>query len=192
VSDSMLLATAGCSGCAAATPYKRLAIAYTTTSKFARFVESFDRALARYAKAEDARCTAAATTSSTLDQAAYAKCMRPTIKLLVAWTGQWKGQPSGKGVLPTIQDAQRATRMSLDAAFDYVQANESACGKQTGQEAKRCADRVAAWRKVLRPGLCALVTVVDRAVKIGAYKTTQDSTYQLVRGLATKMCKGGK
>jgi len=185
-----LLAAAGCGGCAGK-PYKGIATAQVTLNKFARFVEGFDRSVKAFLQSEDARCTKAhtATEDGKLDKVKYAKCISPALKLSVIWTGEWKGKKTGKGVLPAIQDAQRATRHSLDGAFDYVKANEDACGKKDGEEAKKCKEKVGAWRKVIKPAVCGLVPVVDRAVKIGAYKASTDATYTMIKGLAQGLCK---
>jgi hypothetical protein len=179
---------AGCNAGCAGKPYKTLATAYSTVNKFATFVEAFDRSVKAYLQAEDERCSAKAKTAGKLDAKKYGDCMRPVLKFSVVWTGEWRGKKTGKGVLPSIQDAQRATRHSLDGAFDYVEKNESACGKKEGAEAEACRKKVAAWRALLKPVLCALVPVVDRGIKLGAFKTTEDPTYKLIRGLAAAMC----
>jgi len=186
----VLLVTTGCNGCAH-TPYKRLATAYTTVNKFARLVEAFDRSVKSYLKAEDERCVKASTAveDGKLDQAKYGACIKPALKFSVAWTGEWKGKKTGKGVLPAIQDAQRTTRHGLDGAFDYVQANEKACGKKEGAEAEACKKKVDAWKKLIKPAVCGIVPLVDRGIKLGAFKASEDPTYKVVKGLADSMCK---
>lgn len=172
----LALTSCDCGG----TPYKGLAYGYKAVTCSARLTEQFDAAVDVWAKAKDVECTAKHQAKT----AEYAKCVEPTLAFLRLWHGKVKGVPTGKGILPAIQSAQRATRLALDAAYDYIDANESAC--KDGDA--KCSAKVEAWKAALKPALCGLKEAVDRAVKIGAYKVTQDATYKTVMGLADLMC----
>jgi hypothetical protein len=165
-------------------PYKGIAYGYKAVNYSARLTESFDGALDLWAKAKDAECSAKHQ-AKTVE---YAKCVNPALKFLRTWHGKVLGKPTGKGILPAIQSAQKTTRLELDAAYDYIKANETAC---INGDAK-CDAKIEAWKAALKPGLCGLKEAVDRAIKIGAYKISQDATYKMVMGLAYLMCGGAK
>ena len=173
---AMAVGNCDCGG----TPYKGIAYGQKIVDYSARITEKFDEGVDTWAKMEDAKCTAKHGAKT----AEYAGCIKKALDFLRAWNGKVMGKPTGKGILPAIQSAQRATRHALDAAFDYVAKNEDACKK--GDAA--CSKKTEAWKAALKPGLCALKAVVDRAVKIGAYKATQDSYWKLVMGLADALC----
>lgn len=183
---ALLLVATGASACdCAGTPYKRIAVAHATINAVARFVETFDRAVAGWMRSKAAECKAKHGAKTP----GYAECVKPALAFAETWTGEKRdGTKTGRGVLPTIQSTQRAARLALDAAFDYVKAHEQACGKKDPPD-KACSEKLEAWRAVIKPGVCGLWVIVDRAVKLGAYKATADPTYQMLAGLAGGLCK---
>jgi len=170
----------GCgSGCGTA-PYKGIAYGQKIVDYSARLTERFDEGVDKWAKAKDAECTQKHGAKTP----GYAKCIDQVLKFLRAWTGKVKGKPTGKGILPAIQSAQKATRLELDAAFDYVKAHENAC---KGGD-KKCNAKIEAWKAAIKPAVCGLKEAVDRGIKIGAYKVTQDPIYKLIMGFAGLVC----
>lgn len=161
---------AGCSGCAD-TPYKKLARGYRAVNLSARLVEDFDSAVARYLSTQHETCKAKYKSKTP----EFDQCVLPAVKLARAWTGKVAGKDTGKGVLPTIQSAQKAARVALDAAYDYIKSNESLCKSDTAPK-----DCTGNWQALMKPSLCALAEIVDRGVKLGAYKVTGNTTYGLV------------
>lgn len=167
-------AALGCGG----TPYKRIATGYRTVNYSARLAEDFDGALATYLQAQRDTCKA----KHGLKTPGFDTCILPTLRVARTWTGKVDGVDTGKGVLPTLQSAQKVTRLSLDATYDYIQSHEKEC---TGKAAP--AKCTGDWMALMRPVLCATAEVVDRAVKLGAYKTTDDATYKLVMGFVSTL-----
>lgn len=167
------------------TPYKRIAFGYNALDHTVRLTEGFDRAVAKWAKANHEKCLKAHGAKNV----GYAKCVTPTLDFLVYWTGKRGGKPTGKGVLPAIQSAQKMTRLALDATFDYVRTHEKACTKDGGKADPECNKKLEAWKATLRPGLCVLVEGVDRGIKLGAYKATESTVYKTVVGIAATFCK---
>jgi hypothetical protein len=172
-----------CDGCAG-TPYKRIALGQSMLGHSVELTESFDRGTAKWAQGEHERCLKA----HGMKTPEYATCIKPALDFLVHWTGKNRGKPTGRGVLPMVQSAQRATRLVLDAALDYVKANETACSKDNGKADPTCNAKLAAWKATLKPGLCALVAIIDRGIKLGAYKATESAVYKTVVGIASTIC----
>jgi hypothetical protein len=173
----------GCGGCGA-TPYKRLAQAYRAVNYSARVAEDFDASLAKYLVAKHAACKATHKPKT----AEFDKCVLPVLRISRTWTGRRAGKPTGKGVLPALQSAQKATRLALDAAYDYVKSHEDECQKKEAP-AKCSGD----WKVLLRPSLCALAELVGRAIKIGAFQSSESAAYKTVMALiAGFVCPAGK
>lgn len=177
----MALLLAACGSCGS-TPYKRIANAQRSLDHIARFGETIDGAIKNFAEAEDARCTAAHKPKTT----EYGECVRPSLKVLWAWTGEKMGAKTGKGALPILQGAQFAARNAVNAAHDYVTSHEDECAKKEGPPAKCSAD----WKAGIKPSLCAAWELANVAVKIGAYKANTPA-YKTVAGLAALLCGGG-
>jgi hypothetical protein len=156
--------------------YQRIATAHRVLGHVKNFVESFDRALASWLTSEKRRCLK----MHRLKTAEFAACVGPALKLSRAWTGKVRGVDTGKGILPAIQSSQRTARLSLDAAYDYV--------KASGCKGQACEDKLNAWLQPLKLTLCATREIVDRAIKIGAYKAAQDPTYQTITGVFATLC----
>lgn len=173
------LALVGCDGCKG-DAFQRIATANRVVNATARLTEDTDRAFKAWGATMNANCLKlhGAKTPE------YAKCVKPALDLLRAWTGEVNGKPTGKGILPAIQSAQRAARLSLDAAFDYVKANDAKAKCETDE----CKKKIQAWRALIRPGVCALVEIVDRGIKLGAVKLSEDPTYKIVKGFADASC----
>jgi hypothetical protein len=161
------------------TPYKRLARGYRAVNLSARLAEQFDESLEKYLTTKHAECKKKHKAKTP----EFDKCILPALRIVRAWTGKAAGKPTGKGVLPALQSAQKASRLALDAAYDYVLANEKACAGATAP-AKCKAD----WKKLIKPSLCALSEIIDRAVKLGVINVTNNPTYKtvmtVVRGFA--------
>jgi hypothetical protein len=174
------LTLAACGGCSQ-TPYQKLAWGFRTVSWTSDLAEGFDAALKDYGETQHTLCIAKAPSASQ----EYATCIRPALDLLRAWTGEETGKPTGKGVLPAIQSAQKVARLSLNAAYDYILSNGGKCHEEDAE----CQKKLGAWKVLMKPGLCALVEIVDRAVQLGAYKTTEDPAYKAVKTFATAICK---
>jgi hypothetical protein len=164
------------------TPYKQIARAQRGLDHVARFGEIFDRAIKAWVVAEDKRCSAKHAAKSP----EYAACMKKALKTSWAWTGEKLGTKTGKGLLPNLQRAQLAARHAINAAHDYVLANEKACAKKEGAPAK-CK---AVWMPVIKPSLCAAWQVAEIAVSAGAYDKTSDPAFVFVRALAASQCGG--
>jgi len=187
------LGLVGCGGCGGE-PFRRLAWGFRTVNYTAELTESVDKAFAAYGSAEMTRCKAAhpaAPPASTGDATAtpiaspeYVKCIMPAVKLLRAWSGEEKGKPTGAGILPAIQSAQRAARLSLDAAFDFLHARGGKCKAEDTE----CSAKLEAWKAAIRPGLCALWEIVDRGVQLGAFTATTSSAYKTVKEMAGALC----
>ena len=177
---ALALTLAGCSSCKTS-PYRGLARGYRATNYSARFAEQFDAALAKYLESQRTLCKSKHKTQTP----EYDQCILPALRISRAWTGRKAGKETGKGVLPTLQSAQRATRIALDAAYDYVKSHEAECKKEHAQ--KKCTGD---WMALLKPSLCALSELVDRAIKIGAFKTHGNETYKtimtIVQGFACR------
>lgn len=172
---------AGCGGCGD-TPYKRVAIAYQTVNYTARLVEDFDGALSKWMADVHADCKAKHNPpTSEFDQ-----CVKPALDAGRVWTGKVNGVDTGKGVLPITQAAQKAARLSVDAAYDYLKGHEGAC---SGKGDATCNAKLEAWKAALRPGLCAFVPVIQSAIKLGAFKATEEPVYRTVMALADTVCK---
>jgi hypothetical protein len=172
---AMLLAMAN--GSCGGTPYKRIATAHRVLNHTVTLTEAFDRGVAAWARGEHRRCL----TAHKAKTKEFGACVMPALKFLRHWTGMVNGKPTGKGVLPAIQSAQKATRLVLDAAFAYVAKHERACSARKGAEKEACDKKGDAWKVALRPGACALIEVVDRGVKVGAYRVAADPTYKLAK-----------
>lgn len=172
-----LLALGACNGCGG-TPYKKLARGYLAVNYSARLAEQFDSALQKYVAGQRAACKA----KHAIKTPEYDKCVLPAVRLARAWTGKKAGQPTGKGILPALQSAQKVTRLGLDTAYDYIKGHEEECKKE-GAPAKCTGD----WKKTMKPALCGLSELVDRAIKLGAYKATGDATYKTVMALVKTM-----
>jgi len=159
-----------CVSCAN-TPYKRLATGLNFVILTKTLAENFDGAVKRFLEAKRIEC-------KLLHQAkteGFDKCVLPAVRLSRAWTGEKAGAKTGKGALPVLQAGQKTTKLALNMAYDYVKSNEQACSGKTPP--KNCHGD---WKALMKPGVCALWTVVDAGVKLGAYRTTNDPTYKLV------------
>jgi hypothetical protein len=172
---ALMAITMGCSNCGDS-PYKRVARGYRAVNLTARLAEDFDDAVKKHLEVKHAQCKA----THKIKTAEFDACVLPAVRLSRTWTGSKAGQPTGKGVLPTLQDAQRVTRLALDTAYDYVKGHEAECKGKTPPAA--CGTY---WVKLLRPSLCALVVLVDRGMKIGAFSKAQSTTYKTVMGFVT-------
>lgn len=173
VSLLTVLVAVSCGGCGDK-PYQHIATAYHTLDLVRDLAESVDQAIGKYATAEDARCT----TKHGAGTDGYRECIKPALGLLRTWTGVSKGKPTGKGVLPAVQSAQRAAAIELRATYRYIKDHEDKCGGDNPPP-----DCKGQWKKLLLPSLCALVEIVDRATKIGAYDVTTKTYYTAVKTL---------
>jgi hypothetical protein len=169
-----------CVSCASA-PYKGLATGYNAVGAAKRLGEAFDGSVKRFLEAKRIECKLL----HKIKTAEYDKCVLPAVRLSRAWTGEKAGVKAGKGALPILQAAQKATKRALDAAYDYVQSHELACSGKS--PSKKCHGD---WKVLLKPGLCAAWTVVDAGVKLGAYRTTSDPTYKLVAAVVDAFACG--
>lgn len=175
-----LFELAACGGCGGDS-WKGLAWGYRVLTYSAELTETIDKGFAEYAQAEHLRCEKLHPSKTP----EFAACVKPALELLRKWTGQNRGSSSGAGVLPSIQSAQRAARLALDAAFDFLKAKGSACKPDDAE----CKAKLEAWKAAIKPGLCSLAEIVDLAVKIGAYKATTSTAYVAVREAAGAVCK---
>jgi len=168
---ALAVSLAGCSGCSD-TPYKRIATAYHTLDLFKALVEDFDGAVTKYAAAKQTECLKTHRPKTK----EFDACVMPAVRLLRAWTGKKNGKPTGKGVLPAIQSTQRAAAIELKAVLAYIKSHEAECGKKDAP--KNCTGD---WQGLLKPSVCALMEIIDRAVKLGAYDVTTNRTYLMVK-----------
>jgi hypothetical protein len=167
----MLVAlTLGSAGCAN-TPYKRLATGYNVVNLTKKLGENFDSSVKQFLEAKRTECKAIHATKT----AEFDKCVLPAVRLSRAWTGEKNGVKTGKGGLSLLQASQKATKLALNAAFDYVKSNEAACSGDNPPK-----DCHGDWKVVLKPGFCAAWAVVNAGVKLGAYNATNDPTYKMV------------
>lgn len=167
----LALALIACNGCSQG-PYKRIAIAYKVGMELKPVVESVDRSFKTWGALEHRRCAVAHKVKTP----EYNKCVDPAYKLLKQWSK----------VLPTIQSGQYAYKKSLDAAFDFVKKNEKKCGKKDAP--KDCKPDYLA----LKPGGCALIEIVDRGIKLGAYQTSKNDIYLMAKGALLSLFKCGQ
>jgi hypothetical protein len=160
-----VLLLVGCNG-----PYKNLVRGYHAVNYSARLVEDFDKVFAEHMRRVKANCISKhGAKTREFDQ-----CVLPTVRISRTWTGVKNGKDTGKGVLPAIQSAQRVAKLALDTAYDIIKANDGQCNS-----AKCKVD----WIGIMTPSLCMLAEIVDRAVKLGAYKVTKNVAYSTVMAL---------
>ncbi len=167
--------------------YKKISSGHNWIGRIKVLTEAFDTGLSEWVTAEGQRCKKEHGPKTPK----FAVCVKPALSFSRYWTGKVMGAPTGRGILPAIQSAQKAARHSLNAAFDYVKANEAACGmKKETAERKACEKKVGAWKKLLKPGACALIEMIDRGVKLGAYKVVGHVGYKLAKTLVETILGG--
>ena len=157
------------------TPYKALSRGYRAVLLTKTFGELVDGTVKGHLEAVRAECTK----KHAVQTAEYDACVLPAVRFSRSWTGIKNGKPTGKGVLPALQSAQKATKLSLDVAFEYIKSHEKECGAKPTPS--KCYGN---WINALKKGLCPLVELVDRGIKIGAMKWQSNAVYQTVVGYA--------
>ncbi|KKN87399.1 hypothetical protein LCGC14_0258540 [marine sediment metagenome] len=176
-----IMAVALCMSCGA-TPWKRLATGYNIVSLTKTLGEKFDGAVKNFLTVKRAECKA----KHAIKTPEFDKCVLPAVRLSRAWTGERAGKKTGKGALSVLQAAQKTTKLALNGAYDYVKSNEQACSGDSPPK-----DCHGDWSVTLKPGACALWTVVDLGVKLGAFDATNDPTYKLVAASVDVFACGG-
>lgn len=165
-----------CGSCRGNKQWRDLAIGYKVLAASKTFGEAVDKGIKTGLLSQKAKCLKKYQPKTP----AFAGCISKMLKVSRAWTGEVRGKPTGKGVLPLLQAAQKSTRLSLDTAVDYMvelEKKEKAC-----KDDSECLKKVSAWQTALKGALCAVLPIVDAALKAGAKGLADDSTYKVVVG----------
>jgi hypothetical protein len=166
-----------CGSCKGNKQWRDLAIGYKVLAASKTFGESVDKGIKTGLLSQKAKCLKKYQPKTP----AFAGCISKMLKVSQTWTGEVRGKKTGKGVLPLLQAAQKSTRLSLDTAVDYMvelEKKEKAC-----KDDPECLKKVNAWQTALKGAVCAVLPVVDAALKAGAKGLTDDPTYKIVVGL---------
>jgi hypothetical protein len=164
------------------TPWKRLATGYNTVSLTKDLGEKFDAAVKKFLETKRTECKA----KHAIKTAEFDTCVLPAVRLSRAWTGEKAGKKTGKGALGILQACQKTTKLALNGAYDYLKSNEKACSGKSPPK-----DCHGDWKVLMKPGVCALWTIVDTGVKIGAFSATDSPTYKLVAASVDAFACGG-
>jgi hypothetical protein len=174
----VMMMTSAC----AQTQYQRLAWGFRSVEWSAQFGEGFDLALKSFLKKEHDRCLVHGSKTPE-----FVACIKLALDVSRAWTGEENGKDTGKGILPALQSAQKATRLSLNGAYDYIKSKGGKCNEKTDPS---CAKAMGDWKKLILPSACAALELADRAFKLGAFTNiTTDPAYQAIKTFAEGACK---
>lgn len=172
-----VLLVGACGSCKGNKQWRDLAIGYKVLAASKTFGESVDKGIKTGLLSQKAKCLKQYQPKTP----AFAGCMSKMLKVSQTWTGEAYGKKTGKGVLPLLQAAQKSTRLSLDTAVDYMVELEKK--EKTCKDDPECLKKVSAWQTALKGAVCAVLPVVDAALKAGAKGLTDDPTYKVVLGL---------
>ena len=181
----VIVVTALLAGCAKNLHYRELAWGYRVVNASARLGEQFDKALAGVLAMKLKLCQAEQPTPPTVEsKKALGKCLAKELAVSRAWTGEKDGK-KGPGALPMLQAAQKAARLALDIAFDYLRAVKGKCADAA------CGHKTKAWQRALKKALCGALAVMDDGLKLGAEKVRGSATYKLITGAVKALLCGG-
>lgn len=162
--------------------WRQLAWGYRVVNWSARLGESFDKALAATLRAKRASClkTSGEQPKDQSKLVAWriemAKCLKLVVKVSRAWTGEVRGEKTGKGALKILQTSQFSARSTLDKLVDRM-VDLEAKGKKCGDDPE-CKKKLDSWIPYAKIGLCAAIPIIDAGIKAGASEFAKSEAYK--------------